>query len=54
MFVVDSVSRIRFSDRELIGSVNNIWDIPPPSEYFYCDDSASFILLFRFSVSADR
>jgi hypothetical protein len=53
MLVVDSVLKICFSEREL-GLINNMWDIPAPSEYFYCDDSASFILLFKFSVSADR
>jgi hypothetical protein len=52
MLVVESVSRIRLSEREL--GLENTWDIPPPSEYFYCDDSASFILLFSFSVSVDR
>jgi hypothetical protein len=52
MQVFDSFSRIRPSEREL--GLDNIWDIPPPSEYYYCDGSASFILKFRFSVSADR
>ena len=52
MSVVDSFSRIRPAEREL--GLDDIWEIPPPSKYYYCDDSASFILVFNFSVSADR
>jgi hypothetical protein len=54
MLVVDGVSRIRLSERELHVGLDNTWDIRAPSEYYYCDDRASFILKFRFSVSADR
>jgi hypothetical protein len=46
MLVVVSVSKIRLSEREL--GLDSTWDIRAPSEYYYCDDRASFILKFRF------